>query len=69
MPIFHNRVERGNPANPAAPKLWYPVLKSTGLVKEREVARLRKTVISVEQDGYLAPAKSLSCNICYPPSL
>jgi predicted histone-like DNA-binding protein len=40
MPIFYNKVERGNPANPLAPKLWYPVLKSTGLVKEREVARL-----------------------------
>ena len=32
-------MERGNPGNPAAPKKWYPVLKSTGMVKEREVAR------------------------------
>ena len=29
MPIFYNKTERGNPGNPAAPKRWYPVLKST----------------------------------------
>jgi predicted histone-like DNA-binding protein len=40
MPIFFNKTERGNPGNPAAPKRWYPVLKSTGLIKEREVAKL-----------------------------
>jgi predicted histone-like DNA-binding protein len=40
MALFFNKVERGNPSNPAAPKLWYPVLKSTGLVKEKEVAKL-----------------------------
>jgi len=40
MPIFYNKTERGNPGNPAAAKRWYPVLKSTGLVKEREVAKL-----------------------------
>ena len=40
MPIFYNKTERGNPSNPAAPKRWFPTLKSTGLVKEREVAKL-----------------------------
>jgi len=40
MPIFFNKTERGNPGNPDAPRRWYPVIKSTGLVKEREVARL-----------------------------
>jgi len=40
MAIFYNKTERGNPSNTAAPKKWYPVLKSTGLVKEREVAKL-----------------------------
>ena len=29
-----------NPAQPTAPKKWYPVLKSTGLIKERQVAKL-----------------------------
>ena len=44
MPIFYNKTERGNPGNPAAPKRWYPVLKSTGLIKEREVAKLLSDV-------------------------
>ena len=41
MPIFYNKVERGTPgAGASSPKRWYPVLKSTGMVKEREVAKL-----------------------------
>jgi predicted histone-like DNA-binding protein len=40
MSVFYNKIERGNPSNPSAPKLWYPVLKSTGMVREKEVARL-----------------------------
>jgi predicted histone-like DNA-binding protein len=40
MSLFYNKVERGNPSNPSAPKLWYPILKSTGFVKEKEVAKL-----------------------------
>lgn len=39
MPVLYNKIERGNPANSSAPKKWYPVLKSTGLVKEKEVAK------------------------------
>jgi predicted histone-like DNA-binding protein len=40
MSLFFKKVQRGNPSNPAAPKLWYPVLKSIGLVKEKQVAKL-----------------------------
>jgi predicted histone-like DNA-binding protein len=40
MPVFFNKVERGNPSDPSAPKLWYPILKSTKLVKEKDVAKL-----------------------------
>ncbi|GHV43448.1 DNA-binding protein [Bacteroidia bacterium] len=40
MALFFNKIERGNPSNPQAAKQWYPVLKSTGLVKEKEVAKL-----------------------------
>ena len=40
MPLFYNRVERGNPGNPATPKKWYLILKSVGLVRTKEVARL-----------------------------
>jgi predicted histone-like DNA-binding protein len=39
MSLLYNKVERGNPANPGAPKLWYLILKSMGLVKEKEVAK------------------------------
>jgi predicted histone-like DNA-binding protein len=40
MALIYNRMERANPVQPNAPKKWYPVLKSTGLVKERDVAKL-----------------------------
>jgi predicted histone-like DNA-binding protein len=40
MALFYKKVQRGNPLNPAAPKLWYPILKSLGLIKEKEVAKL-----------------------------
>jgi predicted histone-like DNA-binding protein len=40
MSLFFKKVLRGNPSNPAAPKRWYPILKSVGLVKEKEVAKL-----------------------------
>lgn len=40
MSLLFNKAERGNPANQQAPKKWYPVLKSTGLVREKEVAKL-----------------------------
>ncbi|MDR2293544.1 MAG: DNA-binding protein [Prevotellaceae bacterium] len=39
LPIF-NKIERKNPSNANAPELWYSVLKSMGLVKEKEVAKL-----------------------------
>jgi predicted histone-like DNA-binding protein len=40
MPLFYKKVQRGNPSKPALPKLWYPILKSIGLVKEKDVAKL-----------------------------
>jgi predicted histone-like DNA-binding protein len=39
MSLLYNKIERGNPSDTLAPKKWYPVLKSTGLEKEKEVAR------------------------------
>ncbi|MDR1527613.1 MAG: HU family DNA-binding protein [Dysgonamonadaceae bacterium] len=39
MALFYKKTQRGNPANPSAPKLWYPILKSIGLVKEKQVAQ------------------------------
>jgi predicted histone-like DNA-binding protein len=38
MPVKFNVVERGNPANPSAPKKFYPSVKSTGRVTTRQLA-------------------------------
>ncbi|MDR2126067.1 MAG: HU family DNA-binding protein [Prevotellaceae bacterium] len=40
MSLIYNKIERGNPSDANAAKLWYPVLKSMGMVKEKEVAKL-----------------------------
>jgi predicted histone-like DNA-binding protein len=40
MAVFFNKVERGKPADPTAPKKWYAVLKSLGQITEKEVAKL-----------------------------
>jgi predicted histone-like DNA-binding protein len=40
MALFFKRIQRRNPSDPTAPKKWYPILKSVGLVKEKEVAKL-----------------------------
>jgi predicted histone-like DNA-binding protein len=39
MALLFNKVERGNPADPTAPKIWYPLLKSMKMVREKEVAK------------------------------
>jgi hypothetical protein len=40
MPIFFNKIQKNNPSDKTAPKLWHLILKSTGLVKEKTVAKL-----------------------------
>lgn len=40
MPLFYNKIQRGNPMDKEAPKKWYPVLKSVGMMDVQEVARL-----------------------------
>lgn len=40
MPLFYNKVQRANPMDKEAPKKWYPVLKSVGMMEVQEVARL-----------------------------
>jgi predicted histone-like DNA-binding protein len=39
MPIFYNKVQKVNPQNPGGIRLWYPVIKSTKLVREKELAK------------------------------
>ena len=38
MAIFYRKIQRANPLNRALSK-WYPVLKSLGMVKSKEVAK------------------------------
>ena len=40
MPVFYNKVERGNPMNPTAAKKWYAILKTVNQTGEKEVAAL-----------------------------
>jgi predicted histone-like DNA-binding protein len=38
MSIFYNKVQKVNPRDPNGLKLWYPVIKSTSQVREKELA-------------------------------
>jgi predicted histone-like DNA-binding protein len=48
MTVKFNIVERGNPSNRAAPKKFYPSLKSTGRVNQRKLVETaaRETALS-----------------------
>jgi predicted histone-like DNA-binding protein len=39
MSVFYNKVERGNPMNPAAAKKWYAALRTISQIGEKEVAK------------------------------
>ena len=39
MSLLFNPAQRVNPAAPEEPKKWYPVIRSTGMKKERDVAK------------------------------
>ena len=39
MAVFYNKVQRRNPSDPTGTKKWYPSLRTTGMLKEKEVAR------------------------------
>ena len=39
MAVKYTVVARGKPADPSAPKKYYPVIKSTGRVKARDLAQ------------------------------
>jgi predicted histone-like DNA-binding protein len=40
MPIFYNKVQKSHPQNPQKPRLWYPVIKSTKMVREKDLAAM-----------------------------
>lgn len=39
MALIYNKVQRKNPLNPGEPAKWYPVLKTTRMKREKEVAK------------------------------
>jgi predicted histone-like DNA-binding protein len=39
MPVFYNKMQRRNPSDASATPKWYPTLRSTSMMKEKEVAR------------------------------
>ncbi len=60
MTVKFNVVERGNPANPNAPKKYYPSIQSSGRVTTRELAEMaaeRSTLSTVDMmaviEGFL----------------
>jgi len=66
MAILFNKVERGNPSNAAAPKKWYPVIKSTGLVREKELAKLladETTLNPKEAEFAIAQLQKVAINL------
>ncbi len=39
MPVILKKVKRKNLRDPKGPSLWYPIVKSLGVLKEKEVAK------------------------------
>lgn len=39
MALFFNKIQRINPSDPKAPRKWYIILRSIGIMKERDVAK------------------------------
>ncbi|MDR1274649.1 MAG: HU family DNA-binding protein [Odoribacteraceae bacterium] len=40
MTLLYNKIKHGNPSDLTLPQKWYLVLRSMGLLKEKEVAKL-----------------------------
>lgn len=40
MALFFRKIQKKNLKDPEGPKLWYPVLRSVGVVTEKELAKL-----------------------------
>jgi predicted histone-like DNA-binding protein len=55
MAVKYNTVARGNPSDPNAPKKYYPVVKSTGRVRQRDLAE-RAAEMSTLSSADLAAA-------------
>jgi predicted histone-like DNA-binding protein len=62
MPVKYHVVARGKPGDPNAPKKYYPVIKSTGRVTQRDLAR-QAAEISTLSSADLAAALEIFLTI------
>jgi len=59
MTVKFNAVERGNPANAAAPKKFYPSIQSSGRMSLRELAKEISSISTVSSTDTLAVLEAL----------
>jgi predicted histone-like DNA-binding protein len=59
MTVKFNVVERGNPANPAAPKKFYPSVKATGRVTTRKLAETAARETALASADLLAALETI----------
>ena len=62
MPVKYHVVARGKPGDPHTPKKYYPVIKSTGRVTQRDLAR-QAAEISTLSSADLAAALEIFLTI------
>ncbi|MDR2409851.1 MAG: hypothetical protein LBE13_17320 [Bacteroidales bacterium] len=69
MALLFNNIERVNPTAPNAPKLWYPLLKSTKMVREKEVAKklADETTLNPKEAEIAIHNASAEAHITLPP--
>ena len=58
MSVKFNIVERGNPANPGAPKKFYPSIQSSGRVSTRELAEMASQMSTLSSVDMVAAIES-----------
>jgi len=63
MTVKFNVVERGNPANAAAPKKFYPSIQSSGRMSLRELAKEIGAISTVSSTDTLAVLEALLTTI------
>jgi len=63
MTVKFNVVERGNPANAAAPKKFYPSIQSSGRVSLRELAKQISVISTVSSADTMAVLEALLTTI------
>jgi len=63
MTVKFNVVERGNPSNPAAPKKFYPSIKSSGRKTLRQMAERISQISTVSSTDTMAVLEALLTTI------